>query len=776
MLHFALEQGSSLTTLLLVAAGCLLLTGLFYFRAFGQLRPWQWQTLLALRAAAILLVLLLLFRPTYSFQKELTRKPGLVFLLDRSASMGIADGAAKTTRFEQARSQIERWWEKLKKDFDLRLIEFSEHARLLESVEQLKILTPDGKATSLASPLLVARALPHRRDVEAVVLFSDGLHNTARNPVEISGKLGMTVDTIGVGSSLRDDVSYRDVQVTGIACPDRLLVNNLARISGSVEAVGLGGRVVQAVLEEDGKPIAEQELTLDAAEGPQQVQFEFRPTVKGRHTYTIKVPPAAEEKITQNNQRSAMALVVEGGLRVFYIEGTLRAEYGALVDRFLAKDPDLEFYALVQSQPNVFSKRTNMSELKIDTIPRDAETIGKFDVFIFGDIDATYLKPEQQELFVKRVREGAGLIMLGGYHSLGPGGYAGTPLGEILPVRLGGREIGQITTPFLPQLTPEGVRHPIFANIAEFFPRSYSPLPLGEGPGVRANSEQNSPHPNPLPKGEGTQVPGLPPLDGCTKVEGPRPAASVLAVYPDQSPPMPVLAVQPVGKGRTAVFAGDTTRKWQQGPRALGQESPFLRFWGQLVRWLAGRSEEVATGPGITVSLDKGRYEPEEPIRISATVRDKDGQGAQYVKVTAKIRTPPGKPEQVLLMPEAGPAGRYAGVYEPEVPGPFEFIVEAQLKETTLTSEKLTAEVGRPNLEFERLDLDEPMLKRIAAAAKGRYLHITTADLLLDQLNREKLKRTQYVEGRLYNPPLFWFLFVGVLTTEWILRRKYQLR
>ncbi|MBN2579658.1 MAG: hypothetical protein JXB10_11770 [Pirellulales bacterium] len=31
-----------------------------------------------------------------------------------------------------------------------------------------------------------------------------------------------------------------------------------------------------------------------------------------------------------------------------------------------------------------------------------------------------------------------------------------------------------------------------------------SPLPLGEGPGVRADSAENSPHPNPLPKGEGT--------------------------------------------------------------------------------------------------------------------------------------------------------------------------------------------------------------------------------------------------------------------------------
>ena len=54
--------------------------------------------------------------------------------------------------------------------------------------------------------------------------------------------------------------------------------------------------------------------------------------------------------------------------------------------------------------------------------------------------------------------------MLGGYHSLGPGGYAGTPLGEVLPLKLGGREIGQYTDSFLPLLTPDGSHHPIFAK------------------------------------------------------------------------------------------------------------------------------------------------------------------------------------------------------------------------------------------------------------------------------------------------------------------------
>ena len=629
MYHFTLEQGSGFGTMLLVLAAAIALAGMFYLRAFGQLTRGQWRSLFVLRCLAILLVVMLIFRPVYSYQKELVSKPGLIFLLDRSASMSIADDPSGVTRFNQARGQIEKWWEKIKTDFDPRIVEFAENARPVKDLQELKVLVPDGASTSLGQAIAVAAEQMPRRDVEAVVLLSDGINNSARNPLEAADKAGLRIHAIGVGTSLRSIAAYHDVQVSGINCPDRMTINNLARITASIEAIGLPGRVVQVQLEEDGKKIAEQELTLGSTrfgegeapaepmetpkspispaarqeprppgnaavpqEGTQTVTFDFRPTVKGKHTYTVKVPPLAEEKIVENNQRSAISLAVEAGIKVLYIEGTLRAEYGALVDRFLAKDPDLQFFALVQTKPNVFLKRTNMNDLNLTAVPKDAETMGKFDVFILGDLDSSYLRPEQQEMIVKRVRDGAGLVMLGGYHSLGPGGYAGTPLGQALPVLLGSREIGQATEPFLPTLTPDGARHPIFANIAGFFP-----------------SEQGPP-----------KMPGLPPLDGCTKVEAARPSATVLANVrssgfsrtSDDKPPkggttnakggttnvdiMPVLAVQPLDKGCMAVFTGDTTRKWQQGPRAMDAESPYLRFWGQMVRWLAGRAANIAPG------------------------------------------------------------------------------------------------------------------------------------------------------------------------------------
>jgi hypothetical protein len=308
--------------------------------------------------------------------------------------------------------------------------------------------------------------------------------------------------------------------------------------------------------------------------------------------------------------------------------------------------------------------------------------------------------------------------------------------------------LGQYTDPFLPVLTPEGVRHPIFANIDTFFPTRQA----------------------------AAKTPGLPPLDGCTRVEGPRPGATVLATLPADASAMPVLAVQPLDRGRMAVFAADTTRKWQQGPRALGQDSPFLRFWGQTIRWLAGRSDTVEAQAGVVASADKAVYQPGEPIQLSAVVRNREGQAAENARVTATVKEPSGTSEKAPLSAVAGPSGHYGGAIEPRAAGRYEIAIEAQLGEQTFTAEKIVVDVGRPNLEFERLDLDEKTLTAIATAAHGRYTPLLGADHLIDRLDRTEQKKTLQAETRLYWPPGTWTLFVAVITVEWILRRKYQLR
>lgn len=748
MLEISLAHGASLISLIVVLVVATGLVTFFYYRKFGELKRGRWQLLLALRIVAICVVVLLLFQPVLRFYREEALRPTVVLLLDTSASMKISDDPTGIPRFVQARDKILRWSEALREHFRVTIIPFAERAGEPISAAQVGQLSPDGVATSLSRALVAASRSAPRSEMEAIFLLSDGIHNTARKPEEVSSRLAIPVYAIGVGASLKSDASYRDIQITGLDCPERMMLNNLARLKASVDAAGLAGRVVKVTFSEDERKIEEKELVLDEQPGAQEVLFEYRPTIKGRHVYKVRIEPLSEEKIVENNERSASALVVESQIKVLYLEGTLRPEYGALVDRFLSKDPNIQFYAMVQTRKNVFVKRTNMEGIDLSGIPSDEATLNEFDVFLIGDLDSSFLTPEQQAAIVKRVQNGAGLIMLGGYHSLGPGGYGATPIGQILPVELGDRQIGQITDAFLPELTPDGRQHPIFANIAHFFP---------------GGSESNEPSPLPL-------------LDGCTRVGAARPGATVLAVCPRTPERMPVLATLPVDRGRTVVFTGDTTRNWQQVPRVLDQESPFLQFWGQLIRWSAGRSEQVEAKASVTASTDKASYEPDEPIHLSAIVRDARGEGTDKAKVTATIRAPSGAFDKVNLISTRGPGGHYSASYEPRFHGTLEIEVQAELENEKLQAEKLTVEVGRPYLEFEKLDLDEKLLSRIASDTGGRYAHISAADHLVTQLNETERKRRIFVEQPLFWPPLFWAVFVGALTLEWLLRRRYQLR
>ena len=255
----------------------------------------QWQTLLLLRAVAILIIVVLLFRPVLSYHKDLEEKPALVFLIDRSASMSIADDTSGLNRFTLARQQLEKWWDKLHHDFLAaldRVFRASQaaggrHCGVGESRARRKgDLDLPGAGPGHQAPNV------QRKDIEAVILLSDGINNAAKSPVEILPNLGLTVYTVGVGASLRSNPNYRDIQVTGIDCPDHLLLKNKATISAGIDAIGLGGHVTKVILEEDGTKLQETELTLDDVEGPQKVSFEFTPAVKGRHTYTVKCPPA----------------------------------------------------------------------------------------------------------------------------------------------------------------------------------------------------------------------------------------------------------------------------------------------------------------------------------------------------------------------------------------------------------------------------------------------------------------------------------------------------
>ncbi|MCK4871966.1 MAG: VWA domain-containing protein [Phycisphaerales bacterium] len=79
----------------------------------------------------------------------------------------------------------------------------------------------------------------------------------------------------------------------------------------------------------------------------------------------------------------------------------------------------------------------NTQRFPASSLPRDLLSLHKYDLIILNNVPAEQIPPAKQRAIAEYVSKlGGGLVMVGGVDSLGAGGWKGTPLEPILPVKL----------------------------------------------------------------------------------------------------------------------------------------------------------------------------------------------------------------------------------------------------------------------------------------------------------------------------------------------------
>ncbi len=553
---------------------------------------------------------------------------------------------------------------------------------------------------------------------------------------------------VGVGSVLGATSDYRDIAIAEVDARREVEVHTTVPITVSVEATGFPDRVVPVYLEENGERVAETSLVLDNEQGAQKARLEYAPKAKGDYELTVRIPADPSERVTENNLRVAPVWVGDPRIRVLYVEGVIRNEYRD-VRRVLERDPQVEILSLLRTGPNLFYQQGNITDVELAGFPTRYEELKTFKVLILGSLERDLFSDEQLQFINRFVSEGGGLMMLGGENSFGPGGYGGTPVEEALPVVCGDRRMGQERDPFPLTLTPTGRVHPIFAGLSEYFAL------------------------------QGAQESGaVPDLLGCVQVLRPRPAADVLAIHParrNDYGPLAALAAGRFGSGRSLAATFDSTWLWYRPMIGLGEESPYVRYWGQAMRWLAGVEEtEHEAGAHVSAYSDKHYYEPGMTPRVMARVTDPKGQVTSKAAVEAEIRR--ADEDEVLERVRVSPLAGRQGDYETELPvlesGRYEVTVSATLDGATLGEASLAFRVGEPTREFERLDLDEPTLRTVAEQTGGRYLPLLSLNRLPEILRSRQEARIEKSEIFLWNSPLLFVAFLLLVTGEWVLRKR----
>ncbi|MFI5290004.1 MAG: hypothetical protein ACHQ17_10165, partial [Polyangia bacterium] len=439
----------------LAAIAIALVIVIFAWRALRrEERWWKRWSLLALRGGAVLAALVLFFQPAVRLE-NVTRLPNHVaVLVDASESMGLAETPHAQSRAARAaewlsrsKSIFDRWRARHRLDF------YTFGDRLapttLDALTQKNAPPPRAEATRLREALASVRSRYDGRELGGVVVISDGIDN-GRLGESTTDKLdaesldffkafGAPVHTAWVGEPGLHDVAIARVLADDFAfVRTALTVEAVVRVVGA-ERAGWVGRTLPVTLRRDGVPVRTVDVTVESGKTDYRVAFDFTPERVGKYLYEISTPVLGGEAIRENNARAFVIKVIRDKIRVLQVSG--RPSWDERFLRGLLKhDPNVDLISFFILRTPTDLELVPPEELSLIPFPTEElfrEQLRSFDVVFLQNFNyAPYGIGSYLEDIKSYVESGGGLAMLGGDLSFTLGGWAHTPVADVLPVEL----------------------------------------------------------------------------------------------------------------------------------------------------------------------------------------------------------------------------------------------------------------------------------------------------------------------------------------------------
>ncbi len=363
---------------------------------------------LASRALLMIGLALALARPAVITEEQ---RVCAVYLVDVSAS--ISDD-----QLQNARATVQAGWEARGKN-EVRLITFARRPQAV-SIDPAKgvpaslsrhAVDVEGQASDIQAAVQHAYGQFPPGMLRRMVLLSDGneTHGDLEAESHEAASRGVRLHVVKL-----PDRSQPEVLVRALTPPAEVRVG--APFDLTVELNATRAQPATLTLHKDGyinTPEGRKEVKLQ----PGQNRVRFKSLVREAGAVTYKLRAAGLTADTWKHNNSATAVIpVQGRPRVLYVEG--EPQHAAPLRRAL----EAERIAVEVRGPH--------------GVPRSAAALAKFDLLLLSDVPAYHVGPGQMAAISAYVRDlGGGFIMAGGPNSFGAGGYYGTRLERLLPVR-----------------------------------------------------------------------------------------------------------------------------------------------------------------------------------------------------------------------------------------------------------------------------------------------------------------------------------------------------
>ncbi|MGZ3407929.1 MAG: VWA domain-containing protein, partial [Polyangia bacterium] len=376
-----------------------------------DLSPWQQRLSALLRMLLVAVLAIALARPSTVGERRVV---ATVLLVDVSASIGDRQLDAARKLVEEARAAR-------RGDDVLRLVTFGAHPRLVELPPDGVPLPADALArhdadgSDLAAALTLAYGLHPPGTLPRALLISDGNETEGDLAAEAAeaARRGVRVSVASFPRAADDEVLVR-----ALTLPGDVKVGAPFEVTAEVYSSRAQSATLTLYRDEFINPLDGRKVVALAA-GANTIKWKAEVAQAGFSTFKATLSAAPKEPLhdTLPGNNSAVASVaVKGKPRVLYVEGEPAAA------AYLAN-------ALKRESIDV-DVRTSYG------LPSSPRELAAYDLVILSDVAQTYVGPAQMAALEGYVRDlGGGFIMAGGENSFGAGGYTGSRLEKLLPVR-----------------------------------------------------------------------------------------------------------------------------------------------------------------------------------------------------------------------------------------------------------------------------------------------------------------------------------------------------
>jgi Ca-activated chloride channel homolog len=210
----------------------------------------------------------------------------------------------------------------------------------------------------------------------------------------------------------------KEIRVVGLSLPDEIKVGQPFEVTAEVWSTHAEQVTLNLRQDEFPNP-REPSKVVDLREGVNRIAFTAEANRAGATTFRLRLSKYTSDTEKLNNE-AVMTAPVKGKPNILYVEGGVMREPGSA--GYLERALEHENMDVEVRGPR--------------GLPSSAKELEKYDLVLVSDVPAHFLGAGQMAALDTYVRNmGGGLIMAGGEDSFGSGGYQGTKIEQIMPVR-----------------------------------------------------------------------------------------------------------------------------------------------------------------------------------------------------------------------------------------------------------------------------------------------------------------------------------------------------